>query len=179
MWRDKTLLVVKIGEPFADRCVKTNRPAHGRRLQQVAERGSAITLLFHLWSPIAGFLIGSSLTRSIAFAVGLGDEAYRRRNRALWTAAAITAVSLAVAGYGVTLIGQGGLDIWVLPLAVLATLGGLAYGLNASTLLTAKRITDEYVWLRGVHPDFLAELPEWPGEAGADLRRMPETNDGP
>ena len=34
MWRDGKLLVILRGEPFPDRCIKTNLPAEGRRLKQ-------------------------------------------------------------------------------------------------------------------------------------------------
>jgi hypothetical protein len=63
--------------------------------------------------------------------------------------------------------------LWMVSFGILATLGGLLYGLNASTLVTAQRITNDYIWLRGVHPEFLASLPEWPGEPWADLPGFP------
>jgi hypothetical protein len=37
----------------------------------------------------------------------------------------------------------------------------IIYGLVASRLVAPTRITKDYVWLKGVHPDFLAELPPW------------------
>ena len=36
------------------------------------------------------------------------------------------------------------------------------YGLIAARMVVAERISDDYVWLKGVHPDFLASLPPWP-----------------
>ena len=66
---------------------------------------------------------------------------------------------------------RGAVGIWMLCLGVLSVLGGLLYGLNASTLVTGKRITNDFFWLKGIHPDFLAGLPEWPGELRADSPR--------
>jgi hypothetical protein len=43
---------------------------------------------------------------------------------------------------------------------------GPIYGLLRSQLISPKRITDEYVWIKGVHPWYLAELREFPGEGG-------------
>ena len=47
-------------------------------------------------------------------------------------------------------------------LGVLVFFGGALYGLIAARMVAPKRISDDYVWLKGVHPDFLAELPVWP-----------------
>ncbi len=176
MWRDGSLLVVKKGEAFPDRCVKNNRPAHGRRVQQVAEQGYAGLFLVNLWSPIAAALIGNVVAKRVPLAVGLSNEWSRKRRRAFWVAGAIIIVSITAAAYGVIVMGRGAMGLWLLPLGILATLGGLVYGLNASTLVTAKRITNDYIWLGGVHSDFLADLPEWPSELWADLREFPDTN---
>jgi hypothetical protein len=78
--------------------------------------------------------------------------------------------------YGISLIGDNwDVGMWLVSLGLLSSLGGLLYGLNASTLVTASRITENYFWLKGVHPDFLADLPEWPGELWADITRFPPT----
>jgi hypothetical protein len=34
-------------------------------------------------------------------------------------------------------------------------------------MVAVQRISDEYVWLKGVHPSYLAELREVPGDRGA------------
>jgi hypothetical protein len=41
-------------------------------------------------------------------------------------------------------------------------MGGAIYGLIAARMVSPRRISDEYVWLKGVHRDFLNELPDWP-----------------
>jgi hypothetical protein len=83
--------------------------------------------------------------------------------------------SIAAATYGVAEIGQGVMQI-LLPIGILSALGGLLCCLNASTLVTAKRITNNF-WLSGVHPSFLSSLPEWPGEALADVTGFPDTSE--
>jgi hypothetical protein len=176
MWRDGALLVVKKGEKFPDRCVKSNQPARGRRVRQEAAVGSAfpLLLLLHFVNPVAGFLAAAfSGERTIAFKVGLGDKWHRKRRRAFWVAGGIIIASLAAFGYGVNFMG-GELAIWLIPVGLLTTVGGLFYGLNASTLVVARRITKDYVWLSGVHPDFLADLPNWPGELWADVSGFPD-----
>jgi hypothetical protein len=41
-------------------------------------------------------------------------------------------------------------------------LGGAIYGLLRARMVSADRITADYIWLKGVHPDILAPLPLWP-----------------
>ena len=55
------------------------------------------------------------------------------------------------------------------PMAGIGILAGLLlffvaaiWGLVAARMVSAKRIAEEYIWLKGVHPEFLARLPEWP-----------------
>jgi hypothetical protein len=41
---------------------------------------------------------------------------------------------------------------------------GLALGFAGSCLVITQKIDTDYIWLRGVHRNFLDELPEWPGK---------------
>jgi hypothetical protein len=41
---------------------------------------------------------------------------------------------------------------------------GPIYGLLRSQMISPKRINDDYAWIKGVHPSYLAELREFPGE---------------
>ena len=84
---------------------------------------------------------------------------YKRRLRFL-IAGLVVVCSLAVMALGISLLGQaidGGRV--VIALGLLGCLGGLLYGLNASSVVAAKRIAGDYIWLRGVNRDFLAGLP--------------------
>ena len=128
VWRDGRLLVVRKGEVFPNRCVKSDRPAHGRRVQQVARRGCAVSFLVHLCNPIAGVLVADSVTKGVAFSVGLSDEWCRKRRRAFCLAGGIIIVSLPGMAYGVTLIGVADIGLWLLLLGILSTLGGSSTG---------------------------------------------------
>ena len=164
MWRDGRLLVVKKGEVFPDRCVKTNDPAQGRRLRQTVDWHHPVVHLAHLATPLAYAAIAAIVARTATFDVGLGDRWRRRRRRATCIALAVFAVSVGVAAYGITLFGRGPAGVWVFLSALVPLLGVFVFFLNGSPLVTAKRISGEYVWLAGVHPDFLAGLPVWPGD---------------
>jgi hypothetical protein len=51
---------------------------------------------------------------------------------------------------------------YMLSVAIVLFLFGFILSATIPGLLSAKRITKDYIWLKGVHPDYLAELPEWP-----------------
>lgn len=165
MWRDGKLLVIIKGEEFPDRCVKTNEPAHGRRVLQAVSWHHPIWYLAHLASPLAYVLAANVVMKGDRFYVGVSDQWHRKRRRAFFWSVAIIIVSLTTSAYGIALLAGG--TWWPFCLGVLGTVAGLLCWLNASTLLVAKRISSDYVWLKGVHPDFLADLPDWPGEPTA------------
>jgi di/tricarboxylate transporter len=52
--------------------------------------------------------------------------------------------------------------VFGIPLGVIIFFIGCIYGSVCSRMVVQTRIDDHFVWLKGVHPDFLAELPEWP-----------------
>jgi hypothetical protein len=51
---------------------------------------------------------------------------------------------------------------WLIVAAFIVFLGGAIYGLVSSRMVAATHITDTHVWLKGVCPEFLSGLPEWP-----------------
>jgi hypothetical protein len=72
-----------------------------------------------------------------------------------------------LAGIAMFCVGVGGTDrssslVWLIALAPLVFLFGAIYGLLAARMVVAQRISDDYVWLKGVHPAFLEDLPVWP-----------------
>ena len=42
-------------------------------------------------------------------------------------------------------------------------LSGIILAAVAGSLVTATKITDDYIWMKGAKPAFLDELPEWHG----------------
>ena len=77
----------------------------------------------------------------------------------------------AVVGYVVCMIGgvpESAAGLLLIPIAVgpVASIAGLVYlSISHRPLVTVKRVSDEFVWVGGVHPDFLATLPEWTAQA--------------
>jgi len=97
--------------------------------------------------------------------MGLSQEWFRKRRRALPIGWMTALLGLAVLVGSIVIISNSNNYNWTgwgIPLGIVAILGGAIYGSMASQMVSPVRITDDYVWLKGVHPDYLADLPPWP-----------------
>jgi len=94
--------------------------------------------------------------------IGLSDEWFARRWRTIIIAWSLILVSVAMFVGGAVLVDQVQWSPILIIVSLPLGLGAALWGLIRARLVTPKRMTDEYVWLKGVHPDFLARLPEWP-----------------
>jgi hypothetical protein len=176
MWRDGAKLVIRRGEQFPDRCVKTNHPAHGRRKQHTvswADPLAIVAFLPLLFVPFLGDILCHFLMMGAedeTLSVGLSEEWSRKR-----IAVILGTVWVVIASLMFILLGLAnlpGLEPWLLiGFGALLLIVALVFCVKVSTLLVATRITEHYLWLRGAHPDFLAGLPEWPGETADQMAR--------
>jgi hypothetical protein len=163
--KDNQLVMHKMAH-LPDRCVKTNKPAGGRR---VCRHFMWVHPLIFLTLPLAGvvfLILIFVLQKRATIYLGLSDESDRKCHRvrsitwwALLTIAAITVGSWLIAA------STDGRATWA---ALGAALGAVTfvvcfvYREMSSQLVRPVRITDTHVWLKGVHPDYLADLPPWP-----------------
>ena len=118
----------------------------------------AILVHFLLYIVIA-LIIRKTATIHIA----ITDEwlAIRRRRMAIAWGMVLVCVLLFAAGAALAAneIDWGAIPLVLsFPLVVAAAI----YGLLACRLVAPKRMTDEYIWLKGVHPEFLNRLEVWP-----------------
>ena len=170
-WRDGNLLVMHKNAVLPDRCVKSNQPAHGRRLKRnLSWHHPAIFLaiLVHLFIYI---ILALALRKTATIYIGLSDEWFARRRRAI-----IIGWGLLIGGMVALITGIAYVEsvdlAWLLILAgIMIGLGGALYGAFAARMVAPKRITDTYIWLKGVHPDFLADLPRSGDAARPDSSR--------
>lgn len=163
LWREGNLLVMHKEATLPDRCVKSNQPCQRRLRRNLSWHHPAISL-----SILAGVLIyiilAAILTKKATIQIGLSDEWFSRRRRRIATAWVIV-----LAGLAMVVLGFSAQNYSVSPLLVfggfISPLIGLIFGTLTARMVAPKRITDQYVWIKGVHPDFLAELPPMPQEA--------------
>lgn len=167
LWRQGKLLVLHKNAPLPDVCLKSNQPATRRLKRNLSWHHPAIAL-----SILAGVLIyiilAVVLTKRATIYMALTDEWFGIRRKRIAIALGIVLLSVAV-GVGAIAMAAGaergeggGLICFAFFAAMVLFFAGIIYGNYAARLVRPACITDQYVYLVGVHPDFLAKLPEWP-----------------
>lgn len=161
LWRRGNVLVMRKGSQLPARCVKSNQPTSRWLKRRLYWHHPAIylTILLHILIYVILALI---LRKTATIYVGLSDEWFAKRHRAMFIGWFLV---LAGVGLFIASLATGNRSDafpWLLVASPLVFVGGAIYGLLAARMVAAERISDEYVWLKGVHPSFLADLPEWP-----------------
>jgi len=167
MWRDGKLLVVGRDEAFPGWCVRTNRPADGKWFRQQLNcmpiwARPISALLFPLgWLTPLGWIVTEAATRSAVIHLGVSRSFLRRRRRSIALTCLILSGSYAAIAWSCCWGPWGDGNTWLTMGAALALGWGMFRVARAKQIVTAKRITGEFIWLKGAHPEFLARLPEW------------------
>jgi hypothetical protein len=75
-----------------------------------------------------------------------------------------------VLGLGLLMVGisseqqqPGNLAASLIPLGCLLFFASAIVGDTLPRIVSAAYINEDYIWLKGVHPDYLARFPEFPG----------------
>jgi hypothetical protein len=163
LWRDGRRLVMHKQARLPDRCVKSNQPTDGKRLRRRMYWHHPLIYLSILAGLLIYVILALVLRESATVYIGLSRPWWARRWRAIaigWLAVLAAVVMLFL---GIALAPNSEVALWLLALSFLVFFVGGIYGVVASRMVAPTRITRNYVWLKGVHPDFLADLPAWPG----------------
>ena len=168
VFRSGNQLVMHKLAKLPDRCVKSNQPADGRRLRRKLSWHHPLVYLAFLVHFLLFIILALVLSKRATIDVGLSEEWFRKRRRAILIGWLSVLLGIAVLAGSIAIVVnpncQTPLVGWGIPLGLVMFLGGAIYGLMASRMVAPARITDEYVWLKGVHPDYLADLPPWPNQ---------------
>lgn len=161
VWRNRNLLVMHRMATLPPRCVKSNEPT---------ERWLKRKLYWHApWIYLAiipGVLVYAILASILSFRatihIGLSEKWIWRRR---WTM--LISWMLVFLGIGLFFVAANvesqGAAVPVLVISgIVLFLGSMIFGLIACRLVHVKKMDHHYIWLKGVHPDYLALLPEWP-----------------
>ena len=161
LWRQGNVLVMHKMAPLPDICLKSNQPAT-RRLKRTMYWHHPAIYIALLISPLIYIILALCLQKNATIHIGLTDEWYaRRRTRMLiaWSTLLIGAISL---GIGLAFGEQSQIIALACTLGfIFLPMAGLIYGLFACRLISPERITDQYAFIKGVHPDFLNRLEPW------------------
>jgi hypothetical protein len=162
LWRHGPLLVMHKSAPLPARCVKSNVPTARSLKRSLTWHHPAvyIALLFNL---LIYVILAVVLSKRATIYIGLSDEWFARRRRAMLIGWGSVLGSVAMFAAGIAMLDRpdaaGG---WLLLGSAVTFIVGAVYGLIAARMVSPTRITDDYIWLKGVHRDFLATLPDWP-----------------
>ena len=139
-----------------DRCVKTDRPADGEWADLRLQWHHPALYLVLLVNLIVYFIVAYFASTRVVVHVGitLPVLASAQRARRLTWALLLAGLALCVvaATTSLLLLLGPGVALMVVSIPVFFVRGRLIW---------ATRIEHGYVWIAGVHPDYLARLPEW------------------
>lgn len=116
-----------------------------------------------LFPPVILVYVLIALVCKWSFTVRLPlGRSWRSRRRVAYSAGLAAAFALIA-----TLIwwgqAQGNGAPWAAVIAAMVVLlAVILWAVMRSIVLTQRRTSRGYVWLKGAHPDFLAQLPDWP-----------------
>lgn len=158
LWRSGNLLVLRKDAFLPDRCVKCNQPANGFKLPRKLSWHTPWLYLLILPSLLIYIIVALIVSKKARLEIGLCQEHRQRRRRDLAIAWLIFVLSLVAFGAAAALSNG-----WLALAGVSLLLVAIVYGAVRVPPVQAKRIDNQFLWLKGVSPAFLATLPEFRG----------------
>ena len=157
IWRAEKFLVLRKDSALPPRCVKCNAPQHGNRIKR--------RLFWH--PPWIYILIPAGLLVYAIVATVIGKRAIvdvpicLEHRRIRWRDLLVTwlLILLCLAAFGYAIVASNG---WWALVGLSLLFAGAIYGGLRTTIVAPKRMDDNFVWLKGVGPEFLAPFPEFP-----------------
>jgi len=162
VWRENRQFVLAKDTELPDRCVKCNQPANGWRLKRTLYYHHPAFYLLIIINLLIYAVVAICVRKRATIHVGLCP---RHRSARIWT---VTGCWLAVvAGIALIAFGLSDSNTTAGPVAtsigILMILGAIVVGLLKGSTVSAGRIDEAHVWVRGGRRPFLDSLPEWPG----------------
>jgi hypothetical protein len=162
VWRDGKRLVMSKTARLPAICVKTNQPTARRMKMQIFWHHPLVYL-----SLLGGVLLYAILAliirESAKIEIGLSAERLSRRRWSIFGGWMGSFAGLGFIIWGIAVGSRHVAPVLIIGGIVVLLVAVIAGSILSSTVSPAK-ITRKYVWLRGVHPEYLAALPDFPGE---------------
>jgi uncharacterized membrane protein len=164
IWRNKKVLVMTKQALLPDRCVKCNAPADTKLKRKLTWHHPAIYILAFIGLLL--YLIVALVTRKTAIVdVGLCRDHVAARKRDIlitWALGLSFVLSWVVSAMME--------DMTFLLIGIALMFATAIYGVLRVRIVAPNKIDDHFVWLTGVHPSYLQQLPEWRGSVLGGLR---------
>lgn len=147
------------------RCVKSNEPTE-LSLNRELSWHTPIAYLGIFLGVLPYVIVAIMVRKTHKLRVPLSADSMRRRRRAIALGWLLILAGLAgiFGGIAVGSSEHGALGPLLLVGGLAGTLAGIILAIAVASPVTATRIDDDYVWLKGFHPAYVAELPEFPGK---------------
>lgn len=158
VWRQENLLVMRKKSPLPDRCVKCNAPASGRKLTRKLFWHSPYYYLLIPAGLLVYAIVATIIGKKAKIEIGFCGIHHRIRVRDLCIAWLLCLASL---GGLILSFAIANVNLGMVSVALLLASG--LYGVLRLQPVTPKRIDDEFIWLKGVSPEYLGTLPLFPG----------------
>ena len=162
VWRQDDVLVMRKDARLPARCVKSNEPTQTYLPRNFTWHPQWVYLLILVAVPVY-LIVAIVLQKKAHVNIGLSPAWKARRRNRILTAWGLVAISFVLFFGGIVyadpeqpgmLFVLGGLIVFVV---------GIIYGIVGANLVSVKKIDDQFVWLAGVCPEYLATLPPWTG----------------
>lgn len=160
LWRQGNLLVMHKEAPLPNICLKSNLPATHRLQRNLYWHHPAIFLLIFLHILIYA-VVAVVVRKKAKIHIPLTAEWFHRRRRRMLIAWSVVFLGVVIFGIGAVYVDQSPWAPFCLIVAVFLMLGAAIYGLASCRLVSPKKMTDTYIWLKGVHPEYLDRLDPW------------------
>ncbi len=164
LWRDGSQLVMCKDAELPARCVKTNEPTDRTLRRQLSWHNPFFYVVLFLVGPLIYIIVALIVQKKADIQVGLSPEGFRSRRWGIaigWLSFLLGAVVFIV---GIA-NSKPNNNWWVATVVgLVGGLIGIIVGVIKSRVVSPTKITDRHVWLKGIHPDYLASLPQWSEE---------------
>jgi hypothetical protein len=157
LWRTGKFLVMRRDAVLPNRCVKCNADAPMEKLRRKLFWHHPLIYLLIPAGLLFYAIIATIVGKRARIEIGLCPEHRRKRKRDLliaWLLFVSSIGSFVAAG----VFSSG----WPVLAGFLCLIASPVYGSITCAMVAPKRIDDQFIWLKGVSPQFLAPLGEFP-----------------
>jgi hypothetical protein len=154
VWREGDKLVMHKQAVLPDRCVKCNAPTNNEYLHRKLTWLHPAWLLLILASWLIYLIVYLVIRKKAEVDLGLCEQ-HRANRRAAITVGWVTALL----GIGCFILAISSDTPGFIFLGILLFLFGLIFGSYAANVVSVTKMDDNYIWIKRVHRDYLANFP--------------------
>ena len=155
-WQSGDAVVTLNGGTLPLRCVKCNGAVTGKHIPRTLYWHSEWVYIL-LLSPLIYLIVSLLVRKSARLSVPICDQHRKQRQIAIGVSWLLVVVAMACAFFAI-FIEAGALGT----LAAVIFGAAIVVGVWKGTLVNAKKIDAEYIWVRGFCKEYRASLPEFP-----------------